>query len=134
MREEEKLRKIYAKIANIRENYIHQITHSLIFMLPQRVVMEDLNISGMMKNKHLSKAITEQCLHKFIRQMKYKCEWNGIEFVQADRFFPSSKTCSGCGCVKSDLKLSDRIYICNDCGLVIDRDYNAAVNLSRYVV
>lgn len=133
IREEDKLRKIYTKITNIRHNYIHQTTHKLISMYPKCVIMEDLNISGLMKNKHLSKAIAEQCLHEFIRQMKYKCEWNGIEFIQADRFYPSSKTCSGCGCIKSDLKLSDRIYICSECGLVIDRDYNAAVNLSRYV-
>lgn len=134
IREENKLRKIYARITNIRQNYIHQATHQLISMLPRCIVMEDLNVIGMMKNRHLSKAISEQCFSEFIRQMKYKCEWNGIEFVQADRFYPSSKTCSGCGCIKSDLKLSDRIYICNDCGLVIDRDYNAAVNLSRYIV
>lgn len=134
IREEEKLRKIHARIANIRHNYIHQTTHELIELLPCRVVMENLNVSGMMKNKHLSKAIGEQCFAEFIRQMRYKCEWNGIEFIQVDRFYPSSKTCSGCGCVKSDLKLRDRIYVCGDCGLVIDRDYNAAVNLSRYIV
>lgn len=130
--EEEKLRKIHARIANIRHNYIHQTTHALVSKLPNRVVMEDLNVSGVMKNKHISKAIAEQCFHEFIRQMKYKCEWNGIEFIQADRFFPSSKTCSKCGTIKSNLKLSDRTYVCDDCGLVIDRDYNAAVNLSRY--
>ena len=133
IREENKLRKIYARITNIRYNYIHQTTHKLISMFPKCIVMEDLNVIGMMKNRHLSKAIQEQYFSEFIRQMKYKCEWNGIEFVQADRFYPSSKTCSGCGCIKSDLKLSDRTYICNECGLVIDRDYNAAVNLSRYV-
>lgn len=132
MREENKLRKIYARIANIRNNYIHQTTHALVYMLPKRIVMEDLNVAGMMKNRHLSKAIQEQCFYEFIRQMKYKCEWNGIEFIQADRFYPSSKTCSCCGNVKKDLKLSDRKYICKECGLVIDRDYNAALNLSRY--
>lgn len=133
IREEDKLRKIYARIADIRSNYIHQATHTLVSMSPKTVVMEDLNVSGMMKNKHLSKAIAEQCFYEFIRQMKYKCEWNGIKFVQADRFYPSSKTCSGCGCIKSNLKLSDRTYVCPECGLAIDRDYNAAVNLSRYV-
>jgi len=95
-------------------------------------VMEDLNVSGMMKNKHLSKAIAEQGFYEFIRQMQYKCEWAGIEFVQADRFYPSSKTCSCCGNVKRDLRLRDRVYICSECGLSIDRDYNAAVNLMRY--
>lgn len=133
IKEEEKLRKIYARITNIRQNYIHQTTHELISKLPYKVVMEDLNVSGMMKNRHLSKVIQEQCFYEFIRQMKYKCEWNGIEFIQTDRFYPSSKTCSCCGCVKSDLKLSDRTYICECCGLVIDRDYNAAINLSRYI-
>ncbi len=134
MKEEAKIRKLYAHITNIRINYIHQATHTLVSKLPARVVMEDLNIRGMMKNRHLSRAIQEQCLSEFLRQMKYKCEWNGIEFIQADRFYPSSKTCSCCGEIKSDLKLSDRTYVCKSCGLVIDRDYNAAINLSRYAV
>ena len=94
--------------------------------------MEDLNVKGMMKNKHLSKAIAEQSFYEFIRQMKYKCEFNGIEFIQADRFYPSSKTCSECGNIKDKLKLSERTYICEECGCVIDRDFNASVNLSRY--
>lgn len=129
---EERLRRLHARLTNIRTNYIHQSTHKLVSLLPYRVVMENLNVSGMMKNKHLSKAIQEQCLYEWIRQMQYKCEWNGIEFAQADRFYPSSKTCSRCGCIKYDLKLSDRIFICNECGLEIDRDFNAALNLSRY--
>lgn len=132
-REEYKLRKLYARESNIRNNYIHQTTRRLVNLLPKCVVMEDLNVSGMMKNRHLSKAIAEQGFYEFIRQMKYKCEWTGIDFVQADRFYPSSKTCLACGCIKRDLKLSDRTYVCPECGAVIDRDYNAAVNLSRYV-
>ena len=95
--------------------------------------MEDLKISNMMKNKHLLRVIGEMCWYEFIRQMKYKSEWNGIEFIQVDRFYPSSKTCSCCGNIKKDLKLSDRTYICDICGLTIDRDYNAAINLSKYV-
>ena len=94
--------------------------------------MEDLNVKGMMKNKHLSEKISEQCFYEFIRQMKYKCEFNGIQFVQADRFYPSSKTCSCCGNIKNDLKLKDRIYKCDKCGLVIDRDKNASINLGNY--
>lgn len=94
--------------------------------------MEDLNVRGMMKNKHLSKAIQEQCFYEFIRQMKYKCEFNGIEFVQVDRFYPSSKTCCCCGYIKKDLKLKDRIYVCEECGLIIDRDKNASINLGNY--
>ena len=93
--------------------------------------MEDLNIKGMMKNRNLAKAIAEQCFYEFIRQMEYKCRFNGIEFVQADKFYPSSKTCSCCGSIKNDLKLKDRIYQCS-CGLKIDRDFNASINLSRY--
>lgn len=131
---ENKLRKLYCHISNIRQNYIHQCTHALVSLLPYRVVMEDLNITGMMKNRHLARAIQEQCLYEFIRQMRYKCEWNGIEFIQAERFYPSSKTCSCCGNIKRDLKLSDRIYKCDICGLTIDRDYNAAINLSRYAI
>lgn len=132
-KQEERLRKLRARQSNIRRNYIHQTTHKLVSLLPKRIVMEDLNVTGMMKNRHLSKAVQDQCFYEFIRQMEYKCAWNGIELVKADRFYPSSKTCSGCGCIKTDLKLSDRTYHCSDCGLTIDRDYNAAVNLSRYV-
>lgn len=133
IREENKLRRIYAKIANIRYNYIHQTTRKLVNMFPKRVVMEDLNVMGMMKNRYLSRAVQEQCFYEFIRQMRYKCEWSGIEFIQADRFFPSSKTCSCCGAVKKKLKLSERTYVCSECGLVIDRDYNAAINLMKYM-
>ena len=133
MRSEERLKKMYARMTNIRTNYIHQTTHDLVSLLPKRVVMEDLNVIGMMKNRHLSKAIQEQCFGEFIRQMQYKCEWNGIEFVQVGRFYPSSKTCSCCGAIKRDLRLRDRVYVCAECGAEIDRDYNAAINLSRYV-
>jgi len=129
---EERLRKLHERLSNIRTNYIHQSTNKLIKLLPRRVVMEDLNVKGMMKNKHLSKAVQEQCLSEWIRQMEYKCAWNGIEFIQADRFYPSSKTCSNCGCIKHDLKLSDRTFVCNECGFTIDRDYQAALNLMRY--
>lgn len=131
-REEDKLRKICARLTNIRHNYLHQTTNTIVSMLPQRVTMENLNVRGMMKNKYLSRAIAEQGFYEFIRQMKYKCEWNGIEFVQADRFFPSSKTCSCCGAIKRDLKLKDRTFVCPECSFIIDRDYNAAINLMRY--
>jgi putative transposase len=129
---EDKLRMMHARLSDIRHNYIHQTTHRLVSLLPRRVVMEDLNVSGMMKNRHLCKAIAEQGFYEFIRQMQYKCAWNGIEFVQVGRFYPSSKTCSCCGCVKSDLKLSDRVYSCAECGMTIDRDLNAAINLMQY--
>lgn len=120
------------KLKNIRNNHIHQTTADIVKTKPYRVVMENLNVQGMMKNRHLSKATAEQGFYEFIRQMKYKCEFNGIEFIQADRFYPSSKICSCCGCVKSNLKLSDRVYVCPDCGFTIDRDLNAAINLANY--
>ena len=85
-----------------------------------------------MKNKHLSKAIQDQTLGEFIHQMKYKCQRYGIEFVQVSRWFPSSKMCSCCGHIKRDLKLKDRVYHCEECGLVIDRDFNASLNLAHY--
>ena len=129
---EQELRKLYNRIANIRNNYIHQTTAEIIKLHPKRVVMEDLNVAGMMKNKHLSKSIQQQNFNKFISYMKYKCEFNGIEFLQVDRFYPSSKTCSRCGAINKHLKLKDRTFICPDCGAVIDRDLNAAINLSNY--
>lgn len=129
-----KLRKLYARMYNIRVDYINKTTHYLVSLLPKRVVMETLSIKGMMKNRCLSRAISEQYWGEFIRQMKYKCEQRGIEFITADKFFPSSKKCSCCGSVKKILHLRERVYKCEKCGIVIDRDYNAAINLSRYIV
>lgn len=129
---ESQIKEIYYHLSNIRNNYIHKCTHKLIEMFPSRVVMEDLNVLAMLKNKHLSDLVAEQHLYEFIRQMKYKCKWNGIEFIQANRYFSSSKTCSKCGNIKRNLKLSDRTYHCSKCGLIIDRDYNAAINLMNY--
>lgn len=131
-REQEKLRKLFHRLDGIRQNHIHQATHTFVSALPERIVMEDLNVSGMMKNRHLSRAIASQGLAEFRRQISYKAEWTGIETVFADRFYPSSKTCSVCGNLKKNLKLSDRTYKCEACGAVIDRDYNAALNLEKY--
>lgn len=129
---EDQIKLLHRRLSNIRNNHIHQATSKIIKLNPYRIVMEDLNIVGMMKNKHLSKAIAEQGFYEFIRQIKYKCELNGIEFIQVDRWYPSSKTCSCCGNVKQDLKLKDREYVCDKCGLVIDRDKNASINLGNY--
>lgn len=129
---ENKSRILHRKIANIRNNHIHQATNKIIKLYPYRVVMEDLNVKGMMKNRHLSKAISRQGFYEFIRQIKYKCEFNGIEFIQADRFFPSSKKCSCCGEIHHKLKLKDRTYICPNCNFKIDRDKNASINLANY--
>ena len=128
---EKQIQQIYRRLANIRNNYLHQTTISIVKTKPYRIVIEDLNIKGMMKNKHLSKAISKQGFYEFKRQLEYKCKFRGIELVVADRFYPSSKTCSQCGKIKDDLKLKDRVYNCN-CGLYIDRDLNASINLSKY--
>ena len=129
---EEEIRRLHRRLSNIRNNHLHQATTLIVKTKPSKVVMETLNIKGMMKNRHLSKAIAKQKLYQFKQQMKYKCEIYGIEFVEADRFYPSSKLCSGCGHKKASLNLSERVYTCEECGAVLDRDYNAAVNLSRY--
>ncbi|MGL4949551.1 MAG: RNA-guided endonuclease InsQ/TnpB family protein [Anaeroplasmataceae bacterium] len=129
---EKQIKLLNRKLANIRSNYNHQTTNKIVKTKPSRVVMETLNIKGMMKNKHLSKSISKQCLYEFKRQVQYKCEFNGIEFVEADKWYPSSKTCSECGYIKSKLSLSERIYNCENCNCSINRDFNASINLSRY--
>lgn len=128
---EKDIKNIHRRLKNIRLNYLHQTTTSIVKTKPCKVVMEDLNITNMMKNKSIAKHISKLGLYEFIRQMKYKCEWNDIEFIQVDRYYPSSKMCSKCGNIKHDLKLSDRIYTC-ECGLNIDRDFNASLNLMNY--
>lgn len=129
---ENQLKKLNQRLTNIRHNYLHQVTTEITKRKPSFIVVEDLNVSGMMKNKHLSKAIQQQGFYEFYRQLQYKSEWNNIKFIVADRFFPSSKTCSQCGSYKKDLKLSDRKYICSECGCILDRDYNASLNLKNY--
>ena len=131
IKSEKELLRISHRLTNIHDNHLHQITTSIIKRKPSFVVLEDLNVSGIMKNKHLSKAVQQQKFYEFRRQMEYKCEWNGIQLIIVDRFFPSSKLCSCCGKIKKDLKLSDRVYKCT-CGNVMDRDYNASINLLRY--
>ena len=123
---------MHRKLTNIRDNYIHQVTTSIVKTKPYRIVIEDLNVSGMIKNKHLSDSVRKQCFNKFRQYITYKAELYGIGLVIADRFYPSSKTCSECGSIKKDLKLKDRVYRCPHCGVVIDRDYNASLNLSMY--
>jgi len=129
---EKQIRLLHRKLSNIRNNHLHQATTKIVKTKPSRVVMETLNIKGMMKNKHLSKAIAQQGLYEFKRQIQYKCEFYGIKFIEADKWYPSSKTCSECGHVKTKLSLSERTYICEECGAIIDRDFNASINLSRY--
>ena len=131
IKREKELLKVTKRLTNIRRNHLHQVTSAIIKRKPSFICIEDLNVSGMMKNKHLSKAIQQQGLYEFRRQIEYKAEWNHIPVIIADRFFPSSKLCSCCGHVKTDLKLSDRIYKCT-CGNTIDRDFQASVNLKAY--
>lgn len=132
IKSERQLLKVNRKLTNIRNTYLHSVTSEIIKRKPSFIVLEDLNVKGMLRNKHLAKAIQEQCFSEFRRQIAYKCEWNAIELIIADRFFPSSKLCSCCGNIKKDLKLSDRVYHCLECGNVIDRDYQASVNLRNY--
>ena len=131
IKKEKLLLKLNHRLTNIRHDYLHKTTSEIIKREPSFIVLEDLNVSGMMKNKHLSKAVQQQGFYEFRRQIEYKSAWNNISVIIADRFFPSSKLCSCCGNIKKDLKLSDRIYKC-ECGNVIDRDYQAALNLKRY--
>ena len=131
IKKEKLLLKVNHRLTNIRENYLHQTTSEIVNRKPRFICIEDLNVSGMMKNRLLSKAVQQQCFGEFRRQIEYKSAWNNIQVIIADRFFPSSKLCSCCGNIKKDLKLSDRIYKC-DCGNVIDRDYQAALNLKVY--
>lgn len=131
IKREKELLKLSKRLTNIRRNHLHQTTSEIIKRKPSFICIEDLNVSGMMKNKHLSKAIQQQGFYEFRRQIEYKAKWNNIPVIIADRFFPNSKLCSCCGEIKKDLKLSDRIYRC-DCGNIIDRDYQASLNLKKY--
>jgi putative transposase len=129
---EKRIKLVNRKLNGIRNNHLHQATSKIVKTKPSTIIMETLNISGMMKNKHLSKAIAQQKLFEFKRQIQYKSDKQGIKFVEADKWYPSSKTCSKCGHIKKNLSLSERTYICEKCDYIIDRDYNAAINLSRY--
>jgi putative transposase len=123
-----KVQRIHQTLDNIRSDYVNKTVNDLVKTKPDYITIEDLNVSGMMKNKHLSKAVAQQKLYEFRTKLTNKCRENGIELRVADRFYPSSKTCHECGHIKSDLKLSDRIYTC-ECGYSADRDYNASLNL-----
>jgi len=111
IKREKELLKVIKRLTNIRHNYLHQTTSEIIKRKPSFICIEDLNVSGIMKNKHLSKAIQQQCFYEFRRQIQYKSEWNNIKVIIADRFFPSSKLCSCCGNIKKDLKLKTIIVI-----------------------
>jgi len=126
-----KVQRIHQRLSNIRTDYINKTIYEIVEQKPSYITIENLNVRGMMKNRHLSKAVAGQKFYEFRVKLEYKCKLNGIELRIVDRFYPSSKTCSCCGAYKKDLKLSDRIYKCNECNSSIDRDYNASLNLEN---
>lgn len=127
-----RIAKVHARIADLRRDALHKTTTAIVDKQPARIVLEDLNIKGMMQNRRLARAIADVGFYEFRRQLTYKAELAGVELIMADRFFPSSKRCSSCGNIKADLTLGDRTYHCDSCGLVIDRDLNAALNLKQW--
>lgn len=131
IKRQKELLKVIKRLTNIRRNHLRQTTSEIIKRKPSFICIEDLNVRGMMKNRRLSKAVQQQSFYEFRRQIEYKSAWNNIQVIIADRFFPSSKLCSCCGMIKKDLKLSDRIYKC-ECGNIIDRDFQASLNLKAY--
>lgn len=126
-----KIAKLHQKISNIRKDALHKLT-TYLAKNHSEIVIEDLNVAGMLKNRKLAKAITDMGFYEFRRQLEYKCQLYGSKLIIADRFFPSSKTCSNCGWHNPDLKLSDRWFLCVGCGSFLDRDWNASINLSTW--
>jgi len=129
--------KLHFKIACIRQNATHNASSAIVGRYkpaderPRAIVLEDLNVSGMMQNHHLARAVADANMREMRRQIEYKAAWAGSAVSYADRFYPSSKTCSECGVIDDTLTLSDRVYVCQSCGAELDRDYNAARNLAR---
>ncbi|QAT41591.1 transposase [Clostridium sp. JN-9] len=126
-----KVQKLHQRLTNIRTDYINKTVSELIKQKPSFITIEDLNVSGMMKNRHLAKAVAQQKFYEFRIKLISKAKQNNIEIRIVDRFYPSSKTCSCCGNIKKDLKLSDRVYKCDNCNTSIDRDLNASINLAN---
>ena len=129
---------MHARIANVRKDALQKATSALVAKTkpdnerPSVIVLEDLNIAGMLKNRKLSRAIADVGMYEFKRQILYKAAFTGIKVKHVSRWEPSSKTCHGCGWIKEDLTLSDRMFVCEDCGAVCERDYNAACNLAAF--
>jgi putative transposase len=127
-----RLGKIHARVAHLRGNLLHNITTELARGYTC-VTIEDLNVAGRLQLRSLARYVSDAAFGDFRRQLEYKAAWYSTQVVVAGRWFPSSKTCSGCGTINANLTLADRVYHCGHCGLVIDRDVNAAVNLARYI-
>lgn len=126
-----KLNKLHTKIANVRNDFLHKLT-SVLSRHYECFGVEKLNVSGMLKNHRIARAVSDVSFYEFKRQLLYKSNLYGNRVVEADTFYPSSKICSQCGSIKQDLKLNERIYKCKDCGVSLDRDYNASLNLLEY--
>ena len=132
-----KVQKVHRNIRNVRIDYIQKVTSQVARakspdLRPSFIVVEDLNIAGMMKNGNLSKSVADASMQMFHRMIEYKCQWYGIDLIKADRWYPSSKRCNDCGATYKELKLSEREWACTECGVVHDRDLNAALNLRDY--
>ncbi|HOR90365.1 MAG TPA: transposase [Clostridia bacterium] len=127
-----KLNKLYSRITNIRKDYLHKLTSSLVANADY-FCLEDLNVQGMMQNHRLAKSLSDVSFYEFKRQLEYKAAYNDKQIIQVDRFYPSSKMCSKCGNIKTDLSLKDRVYYCQTCGTIIDRDYNASLNMLSHL-
>jgi len=125
-----KLSRCYQRISNVRANNLHNISRDVVDKNPAAIVIENLNVKGMVQNHHLAQAISDASFAELRRQLEYKARWQGIDVFVADRWFASSKTCSRCGAKDDDLTLADRIFKCKNCGFIIDRDLNAAMNLA----
>lgn len=123
-----KLAKVYKRITDKKQYYLHQVSNTLINE-NQVICMEDLNVSGMLRNHKLASSIQEMSFYEFKRMLEYKTNWYGRKLIFVDRFYPSSKTCNHCDYINKKLKLSDRQWVCPDCGEIIERDYNAALNI-----
>jgi len=125
------LARMHAKVRSVRRHLLHEISsYAVARAKPQTIVLEDLNVRGMMARHTLAQAVGDVGMAELRRQIEYKAAWNGVRVMFADRFYPSSKKCSACGYIKADLRRSDRTYVCESCGVVLDRDLNAAINLA----
>ena len=132
-----RVQKLHQRLANLRLEYVKSVVTTVVKTKPSYITLEDLNVQGMMKNKHLSKAIAEQCFYTFKTWLVSKCTQVGIEVREVGRFYPSSKLCSCCGQKKIQLSLRERVYSCEHCGTTLDRDHNASLNLvqaKEYIV
>jgi putative transposase len=134
IRLEKQILKTHHRITNVLNDNIHKMTAELTNLNPSAIVVEDLNVKGMFKNKHLSDSLKHSKFGEILRQLKYKCQWKGIKLIVADRWYPSSKICSCCSSKKEKLSLSERVFVCDQCGSSIDRDLNAALNLRKLAI